>query len=79
MRVIKGMYKLYSYAILLDGEKLEVDVEQGVTQGCSLSQILCSVIERSGARGWGWGELEGCCSRMTLCELVSLGNSYRDL
>ena len=42
-RIIKGMYEPSRIAVLLDGEETEVlDVEQGVAQGCSLSQTLFS-------------------------------------
>ena len=42
--VIKDMYEASRSAILLAGEKSSTfRVEQGVAQGCSLSQILCSV------------------------------------
>ena len=39
--VIKRMYESSKSAVLLDGEQSEAfDVEQGVSQGCSLSPIL---------------------------------------
>ena len=43
-RVIKGMYQSSRSAVLLEGEKSEVfSVEQGFTQGFSLSANLFSV------------------------------------
>ena len=40
-KVIKDMYRVSRSAVLLDGECSEAfDVQQGVAQGCSLSQIL---------------------------------------
>ena len=44
LTVIKGMYESSRSAVLLGGEKLEVFyVEQGVAQGCSLSNLVFSV------------------------------------